>query len=185
MAVKKRPGNKAKQQIETPGIRQEKPEGSVDIVEQLEKKQQELQVANEKLKAAEQELRARTQELTSSEKRFKYNLEALTRIQELSRRLLESGGLNPPLQDIMDAAVELMAAERGTLQLFEGSSIRIVAHNGHRKEFLDFFEAAENVASVCGEATHRGERVIVHDVEASPLFIGTPSLLILRRYNSL
>jgi GAF domain-containing protein len=85
----------------------------------------------------------------------------------------------------MDAAVELMAAERETLQLFEGSSIRIVAHNGHRKEFLDFFEAAENVASVCGEAMHRGEHVIVHDVEASPLFIGTPSLLILRQYNSL
>ena len=36
------------------------------------------------------------------------------------------------------------------------------------------------MASVCGEATRRGERVVVSDVETSSLFIGTPSLAVLR-----
>jgi hypothetical protein len=38
-----------------------------------------------------------------------------------------------------------------------------------------FFASAENVVSVCGEAMHRWERVIVEDFETSPLFVGTPS----------
>jgi PAS domain S-box-containing protein len=110
----------------------------------------------------------------------KTHLEALTRIHELSGRLLERGGLRQLLQEIMDAAVEIAGAERGTLQVLEGDSLRIVAHHNHQKPFLEFFESAENVASVCGEATRRGERVIVPDIEESPLFIGTPSLLVLR-----
>ena len=73
-----------------------------------------------------------------------------------------------------------MGAEKGTLQLLEGDSLRIVAHHGHQQPFLDFFASAETKASVCGEATQRGERVAVPDVEESALFAGTPSLAVLR-----
>jgi PAS domain S-box-containing protein len=55
-----------------------------------------------------------------------------------------------------------------------------VTHCGHEKPFLDFFAAAEDVASVCGEATRRGERVVVPDVETSSIFAGTASLAVLR-----
>ena len=98
----------------------------------------------------------------------------------LSGRLLEAGGLQPLLQEVMDAAVAIVDAEHGTLQLLEEDSLRIVAHHGHRQPFLDFFASAETRASVCGEATRRGERVVVPDVEESPLFAGTPSLAVLR-----
>ena len=108
------------------------------------------------------------------------DLNALTRMHALSGRLLETGGIQPLLQEIMDAAVSIVGAEMGTLQLLEGDSLRIVAAYGHFRPFLEFFASAENLASVCGEATKRGERVVVSDVETSSLFIGTPSLAVLR-----
>ena len=120
-------------------------------------------------------------EQKQAENRLAADLTALTRMHDLSTKLLETGGLEPLLQEIMDAAVAVVSAEKGTLQLLvEDGCLRIVAHHGHEQPFLDFFAAAENVASVCGEATRRGERVVVEDVETSPLFAGTPSLRVLR-----
>jgi len=115
-----------------------------------------------------------------AEERLKADLAALTRMHRLSSRVMGETGLESLLQEVMDAAVSIMGAERGTLQLVEGDSLRIAAHHGHGKAFLDFFERAEGRASVCGEATRRGERVVVEDVEQSALFAGTDSLPVLR-----
>lgn len=115
-----------------------------------------------------------------AEDRLGADIAALTRIHALSGRMLEAAGIEPLLQETMDSAVAIMAAGKGTLQLLEGDTLRIVAHYGHEGPFLGFFSAAENVASVCGEATRRGERVLVPDVETSPLFLGTASLPVLR-----
>ncbi len=111
---------------------------------------------------------------------LKPDLDALTRIRSISTRILESGSMQPMLQEIMDAAVDIVGAQRGTLHLLEGDSLRIVSHHGHQKPFLDFFQSPQNMDSVCGEATRRGERVIVTDIEASPQYVGTPSLSVLR-----
>ncbi len=142
----------------------------------------------------EQEVKERTRELEASNARLQEEiaerkqaqqhlaaeLDALTRMHSLSTRLLARGELEPLLQEIMDAAAEIVGAAMGTLQLLEGDSLRIVAHRGHRGPFLEFFASAEARASVCGEAMKQGQRVIVEDVESSPLFAGTPSLPILR-----
>ena len=119
-------------------------------------------------------------ERKQAEDRLKADLDALTQMHALSTRVLEAGGLEPLLQEIMDAAVAIVGAERGTLQLIEGDSLRIVAHHGHERPFLEFFACAESRASVCGEAMKSGQRVIVEDVECSPLFAGTASLKALR-----
>jgi PAS domain S-box-containing protein len=119
-------------------------------------------------------------ERKSAEARLASDLAALTRMHALSERLLEAGDRQPVLQEIMDTAVAIMGAAHGTLQLLEGDSLRIVAHYGHEQPFLEFFASAENRASVCGEALQRGERVVVPDIEKSPLFVGTPSLVVLR-----
>src|SRR3954468_7576356 len=102
-------------------------------------------------------------------------------MQALSAKRLETPGIENLLQEVMETAVAILNADKGTLQLFESDSLRIVAHHGHAQPFLDFFAAAENVASVCGEATKRGERVLIEDIEQSPLFVGTSSLPILRQ----
>ncbi len=114
------------------------------------------------------------------EQQLEAGLAALMQLHDLSTRLLAVDKLESLLQEIMDAAVAIVEAEQGTLQLIEGDSLHIVAHHGHQPPFLEFFAAAENRASVCGEALKRGERVIVEDVESSPLFAGTPSLKVLR-----
>jgi PAS domain S-box-containing protein len=116
-----------------------------------------------------------------AEKVLAADLAALTRMHSLSGRLVEASGIQPLLQEVMDAAVAIVGAERGTLQLLEGDSLRIVAHHGHQQPFLEFFAAAENRASVCGAAMQRGERVVVPDIEESSLFAGTPSLPVLRQ----
>jgi PAS domain S-box-containing protein len=116
-----------------------------------------------------------------SEARLAADFAALTRMHSLSERALGAFGVQPLLQEAMDAAVAIVGAERGTLQLLEGDSLRIVAHHGHKQPFLDFFAAAESRASVCGEASQRAERVVVQDVENSTLFAGTPSLPVLRQ----
>ena len=111
---------------------------------------------------------------------LKTDLAALTRMHSLSGQLLGTGGLQPLLQEVMDAAVAIVQAERGTLQLLEGQSLRIVAQHAHQPPFLEFFADAEQRASACGAALQRAERVVVPDVEASPLLVGTPSLAVLR-----
>jgi two-component system sensor histidine kinase/response regulator len=115
-----------------------------------------------------------------AEDRLAADLAALTRMHALSGRLLAAGDRQPLLQEIMDTTVAIMGAARGTLQLLEGDSLRIVAHHGHQQPFLEFFASAETRASVCGEALAHGQRVVVPDIEESPLFAGTPSLSVLR-----
>ncbi len=101
------------------------------------------------------------------------------RMHSLSVKFFETGGIEPLLQEIMDTAVSFARAQKGTLQLLEKNSLRIVAHHGHKPPFLDFFASAGNVASPCGDVTRRGERVVVEDINTSPLLAGTPWLAVL------
>ena len=112
---------------------------------------------------------------------LKTDLDALTRIHKLSKKLLGTAGTQPLLDEIMYSAVVIVGAQLGTLQLLEDDSLRIASHYGHKQPFLEFFASAENVASVCWEAMQRWERVIVEDVETSPLFVETSSLYVMRK----
>ncbi|MDD1673113.1 MAG: PAS domain S-box protein, partial [Methanomicrobiales archaeon] len=105
---------------------------------------------------------------------------ALTLMHDMSARRFDRGGLQPLLQEVMNAAITIMRAERGTLQLLEGTSLRIVASYGHLQPFLDYFASAEHQVSACGEAMRCNSRVVIEDVETSALFIETPSLSVLR-----
>ena len=137
-----------------------------------------LKEANDRL---EQRVAERTSELLNSERRLQANVAALTRMHALSSRLLSEAGLEPLLQEIMNVALEIMGAQRGVLHLLEGDSLRIAAHHRHQPSYLEFFAAAESQASVSGEAMKRGGRVVVPDIETSPLFAGSPSLDMFRK----
>ncbi|VVB94351.1 Methyl sulfide methyltransferase-associated sensor [uncultured archaeon] len=152
--------------------------------EALQKAHDELEIKvqdrTRELVEINEQLNVEIGERKSVESRLTADLAALNRMHALSGRILEVGGLQPLLQEIIDAAVAIMQADRGTLQLLESGSLRIVAHHGHQQPFLEFFASAENQASACGDAMMSKERVIVPDVEKSPLFVGTPSLATLR-----
>ena len=132
------------------------------------------------LEETNQALRREAFERDHVETRLNADLAALTKMHDLSGRLLKVGGFQPLLHEIMDAAVAIMGAERGTLHLLDGNQLRIVAHHGHRQPYLDFFASLENLASVCGEAILSGERKVDRDIEKSRLLVDTPSLAALR-----
>ena len=115
------------------------------------------------------------------EETLRTDLDALTRMHALSAKRVGVEGLKPLLDDVMDIAITIMSADKGTLQVVEGDELRIVAVHGHEQPFLEFFASADTVASVCGEATKHSKRVCVEDVESSSLFAGTPSLAVLRQ----
>lgn len=112
--------------------------------------------------------------------RLAADLAALTRMHDLSGRLLGAGGTRPLLQEIVDTAVAIMGADRGSLQLVEGDDLKIVTHRGHDHTFIEFFSKKENRLPEYFEVLQREKRVIVPDVEESALFAGTRQLKVLR-----
>ena len=55
-------------------------------------------------------------------------------------------------------------------------TLKIVAQRGFEAPFLAFFNTVHDGLAACGTAMQRGERVIVEDVAASPLFAGLTRL---------
>ncbi|MCC7091620.1 MAG: PAS domain S-box protein [Nitrosomonas sp.] len=108
------------------------------------------------------------------------DFQALMRMQALSGRMADGTEITSLFEEIIDVAVKIMLADKGTLQLLQGDSLQIVAQAGHDRDFLDFIAVPENVASVCGVAAHQNQRIVVPDVEESPIFTGSASLPVLR-----
>ena len=102
----------------------------------------------------------------------------MKRLQELSTRLVKHGDGAGLLPEIVDAAIGITAADMGNVQLYDGASdsLRIVASRGFRPEDLELFAVIRRGESTCGTALERGERVVVGDVTASPIFAGKPIL---------
>lgn len=101
------------------------------------------------------------------------DLAAMTRMQQLSARLVQATDLPDLLGEILDAAIESTSADRGVMQLLEDGWLKIVSQRGFETPFLDFFSAVREGEAACGTALLRGERLIVEDVAASPIFAGT------------
>ncbi|HET6437478.1 MAG TPA: PAS domain-containing protein [Anaeromyxobacter sp.] len=105
----------------------------------------------------------------------------LERLHELSSQLTSERALPTILQNALDAAIDLTGAQKGTLHLYDqGShSLRLAAHRGFRRPFLEHFAKVEEGPAVFGEALRRRERVIVEDVSKSPIFLGTPTMAVM------
>jgi PAS domain S-box-containing protein len=123
---------------------------------------------HEQLAAAHEALRA-------SELRIAEDLASMTRLHQLSTRLVQSNDFPSLLNEFIDAAVEITSADMGNIQLLDEGSLKIVAQRGFEAPFLEFFGAVHDGLASCGTAMQRGERVIVEDVAASPIFAGTPA----------
>ena len=111
-----------------------------------------------------------------TEEALRQSLEDVTRMQQVSTRLLQAGDFSLLLHDILDAAIEITGAQMGNIQLLEGDLLRITAQRGFDRPFLEFFDSVHGEQAACGTALQRGERVIVDDVRNSPIFAGTPAL---------
>src|SRR3569833_987015 len=98
------------------------------------------------------------------------------------------GPILPPststLDDVLGRLLTAMGAEMGNIQAFEDGVLRIAAHRGFARPFLDFFAAVKDDDSACGRALQTGQRVIVEDVRTSPVFAGKPAHAVMLKAGS-
>jgi PAS domain S-box-containing protein len=118
-----------------------------------------------------------------TEQRLAAELDAMTRLQKLGTLFLRKGELGPVLGEIVEAAIAIAGADFGNIQLLDPrtGNLRILAYRGLPDWWLEYWRIAGKGKGSCGSALARGERVVVEDVECSPLFVGTPALDIQRR----
>jgi PAS domain S-box-containing protein len=119
-------------------------------------------------KRAENEVAALNEKLAS-------DLAAMTRLQQLSTKLVQIHDMGSLMNDILDVAIEIADAEMGNIQLIDPRSgaLKIVAQRGFETDFLAFFDSVHEGVAACGKITESGGRVIVEDVATSPIFAGT------------
>ncbi|GCE07220.1 hypothetical protein KDAU_45490 [Dictyobacter aurantiacus] len=114
-------------------------------------------------------------------------LSAITRLYELSTRLVLSSGLEALLEEVLHAVIELQGADFGNVQLYDPVSKRltIVAQQGFKQTFLDCFRSVSvHERSACGMALARRERVIVFDTETDPAYKTYRHMAVLSGYRS-
>ncbi|WP_422150378.1 PAS domain S-box protein, partial [Methanoregula sp.] len=116
--------------------------------------------------------------LRESENQLKTDLEAMKMLQNLGMLYIHEGNLEPILTEVVDAAIAITGADFGNIQLIdpELSELRIAAQRGFPDWWLNYWNSVSRGKGTCGTALARGERVIVEDIEQSPIFIGTPAL---------
>jgi len=98
--------------------------------------------------------------------------EDIVRLHEVSTRLLATSDLQRIFEEVLDAAISLLGADFGNIRLYdlESQSLKIVAHRGFDREFLDYFNAVREGTGSCGAAFQRAERVIVEDILTDSAF---------------
>ena len=122
------------------------------------------------------------QALIASEKRLQTDLRLMKRLQEVSTRLVRDADANPPLLEIVDAAIQITGADMGDIQLFnpDEQALEIAASRGFDQPFLEFFNAVHaGHDTACGWAIQSGTRVVIDDITTSTVFQGTQALEVL------
>jgi PAS domain S-box-containing protein len=97
---------------------------------------------------------------------------AICQLHEVSTQLIQQDDLPSLLEKFLAAAIGIMGADSGNIQLVDPTSqeLRIAAHVGLEAPFLNFFNSVHQGLAACGTSLHLGESVIVPDVTQSPIF---------------
>jgi PAS domain S-box-containing protein len=98
------------------------------------------------------------------------DLAAMTRMQQLSTRLVQADDFAELLGEILDAAIEITGADTGTIQLMEGGAPRIVAQRGFDAEVVRLLDGAHQNDGSHADGTDLPERVIVEDIASTPAY---------------
>ncbi len=127
------------------------------------------------------EKRQRQKALEALKDSLAADLSRMARLHEISTRLAGKDDLSSLLTAIVEASIEITGADMGSIQLLdEAGGLRIAAHNGLDRPFLDYFgSVSKEVHIVCGRAMADCRRVIVDDVIESPLLRDSPTLDVL------
>jgi PAS domain S-box-containing protein len=110
------------------------------------------------------------------------DLRAMTLLQEVGSECVREGlATNQCLNLALKAAIEIVGAEKGTLQLLEASSdaLVIAVQHGFEEPFLKFFERVGDDHCACGAAMQSRKQVVVENVLESDVFRGRASQKVL------
>jgi signal transduction histidine kinase len=96
----------------------------------------------------------------------------LSRLHELNVRLFDEPDSTHLLRRVLTAAMELLKADKGMIQLYDQQSHRLVmmAQVGFSEEFVRWFHQMPAGGSFCEAAFERKQRVIIDDIAKSPAF---------------
>ena len=108
----------------------------------------------------------------SSRKRVSAELDAMIRLHKLSTLSVTEGDLGIILCETVDTAIAVTGADFGTIQFVDpvSSALRIVAQRGFPQWWVDFWNNVPVGQGSCGVSLERRGRVIVENVEQSPIF---------------
>src|SRR5215470_10917158 len=110
--------------------------------------------------------------------------DASFRLQEIGTLLIQEGNLDTLYQRVLDAAMNQMSADMGSMQKYdpEQNQLRLLASRGFRPESVAAWEqVSRNSATSCGMALSMGRQVIVPDIESSDFMAGSADLNVSRR----
>jgi len=96
-------------------------------------------------------------------------LDVALQLQKISTALIQEGNIDVLYERVLDAAIEIMSAEFGSIQVYSPGQheLRLLAHRGFHPESAAFWEIV-NVGSTttCSIAMSSGARTVTSDVDA-------------------
>ncbi|MDN5935119.1 MAG: response regulator [Nitrosospira sp.] len=145
---------------------------SMDVRDFLRKRADErgkaLTQSNRALRAQISERERIEEALREAQSRLDAELSSMNRLHELNSRLIDAPDLPSALKEILEAAVALLAADMGTIQLYDpvNKTLTIAAHHGFEQDFLDHFRTVDaDGDAACSRALAGHRRVVVEDVQ--------------------
>jgi len=97
-------------------------------------------------------------------------------LQSISTRLISESTPESLYEQILGAAMELMASDAASVQMLaaDHTSLRLIAWRNLHPDSAAFWQrVAVGAGSICSKALSDNERVVVADVEASEFIAGT------------
>src|SRR5258707_5351656 len=108
----------------------------------------------ERLRRANAAMERETVERYRAEAALADELGAMAKLATWSARLTATSDLRSLIDDVLDTVIELHAADFGNLRLYDKATgaLKIVAHRGFDKAFLEYAKNVKDDASACGRA---------------------------------
>ena len=119
------------------------------------------------------ELHGREEQLRENQLQLASEVDSMRRLHELVNRLLACNDLQTALEEVLDAAIGLLEADMGNIQLMDPHrrELHIAAHRGFQPDFLEhFLRVGADPSAICARAAHSGQGTIVEDVQSDPNF---------------
>ena len=111
--------------------------------------------------------------LRRSEDNLAAELTVMSKLHDITNRLIVVPTLTAAMDEILAAAVDITGADMGNLQLLdeETNTLNLAVHRGFKSDFLHQFKAlSKNGTTACAVAFREGRRVVVEDVQQDPLY---------------